>query len=168
MWSKPRRFISLAALLAGTALSVLPQVTSAKEIKPILPHLWSVCGLKEASIKPSAIVLFCDGTQQILDIKWISWDPKAATGNGTYVANNCIPYCGRGHFTQYAALVELKTVQAESHTLYFNTVEVYYLNPVTEEMASNVVGQFVPCPRARSQKLPKNCSTGPHYETSPP
>ena len=47
--------------------------------------------------RPEQVMLTCaDGGMIVTEIKWQTWDPKGATGTGTYSQNMCEPNCAEG------------------------------------------------------------------------
>ena len=59
-------------------------------------------------VRPGSLTLACaDGNNALTGLIWTSWGPKLASGYGTQVLNDCIPYCAAGHFHRYPVLVVL-------------------------------------------------------------
>ena len=58
--------------------------------------------------RPEQIMLTCaDGGMIVTDIKWQTWDPKGATGTGTYSQNMCEPSCAEGKRVDVPVIVNL-------------------------------------------------------------
>ena len=58
--------------------------------------------------RPEQIMLTCaDGGMIVTDIKWQTWDPKGATGTGTYSQNMCEPSCAEGKRVDVRVIVNL-------------------------------------------------------------
>ena len=69
--------------------------------------------LGKQQVKPGTIVLACaDYNSLIQKITWTSWTRGLASGTGTLVQNDCVPYCAAGHFHRYPVLVILWANQA--------------------------------------------------------
>jgi hypothetical protein len=69
--------------------------------------------LGKQQVKPGTIVLACADYNSLIDtITWTSWTRGLASGTGTLVQNDCIPYCAAGHFHRYPVLVILWANQA--------------------------------------------------------
>jgi len=64
--------------------------------------------LGKQQVKPGTIVLACADYNSLIDhITWTSWTRELASGTGTLVQNDCMPYCAAGHFHRYPVLVIL-------------------------------------------------------------
>jgi hypothetical protein len=64
--------------------------------------------LGKQQVRPSTVVLACADYNSLIDkITWTSWTTRLASGTGTLVQNDCIPYCAAGHFHRYPVLVIL-------------------------------------------------------------
>jgi hypothetical protein len=61
-----------------------------------------------SQVRPGSFTLACaDGNNALSGLSWTSWGPRLASGYGTQVQNDCIPYCAAGHFHRYPVLVVL-------------------------------------------------------------
>ena len=66
----------------------------------------SCLGRPEA--RPRTFTLACaDGNDYLSGLSWTSWGPDLASGYGTQVENDCLPYCAAGHFHSYPVLAVL-------------------------------------------------------------
>jgi hypothetical protein len=45
-----------------------------------------------------------DGNDYLTRLSWTSWTPGLASGYGTQVVNDYLPYCAAGHFDSYPVL----------------------------------------------------------------
>jgi hypothetical protein len=86
--------------------------------------------LGRAEVRPGHFVLACaDGNSYLAGVSWASWTPKRASGYGTQVENDCIPYCAAGHFHRYPVLVVLRGLAAlrgNPGTLRYTDVTLIY------------------------------------------
>lgn len=111
---RPRAVTLLAltiAVLAATGLAL--GLTVPAHAAPPRPALYPVravvfdCAGKTV-VKPKTFVLACaDGNAYFKNLSWTSWTPGLASARGTYVQNDCTPYCAAGHFHSYPAVVVL-------------------------------------------------------------
>ena len=64
--------------------------------------------LSRPEARPGSFTLACaDGNDYLTGLSWTSWSPRLASGYGTQVINDCLPYCAAGHFHRYPVLVVL-------------------------------------------------------------
>jgi hypothetical protein len=53
---------------------------------------------KDATVEPAEIVLTCADYGWVLEgLHWMTWTAAEATAVGTFVYNDCVPYCAAGH-----------------------------------------------------------------------
>jgi hypothetical protein len=65
------------------------------------------CGL-QAQTRPHQFILACaDGGAYLDGMSWAAWGSFSAFADGTYVLNDCVPYCADGHFHSFPVLVAL-------------------------------------------------------------
>ena len=65
------------------------------------------CAMK-AQTRPGQFILACaDGGAYLQGLSWAAWGSSSAFGSGTYVLNDCVPYCADGHFHSFPVLVAL-------------------------------------------------------------
>lgn len=65
------------------------------------------CALK-AQTRPHQFTLACaDGGVYLNGLSWTAWGSSSALASGSYVLNDCVPYCAAGHFHSFPALVAL-------------------------------------------------------------
>lgn len=112
---RPRLVTFLAlviAVLAAAGLTV--GLTGSARATPARPALHSGqivvfdCFGSKPLVKPKTFILACgDGNAYFKKLSWTSWTPGLASAKGTYVQNDCIPYCAAGHFHSYPAVVVL-------------------------------------------------------------
>jgi hypothetical protein len=90
-----------------TAIESLWGLTDPPECQPVPPtgnvpvdtriEVYGDC--MTPSLEPTEIVLTCADYGWVLeDLHWSSWTASKATAVGTFVYNDCNPYCGAGHF----------------------------------------------------------------------
>ena len=61
--------------------------------------------------KPDYITLTCaDGGIAVGEIKWQSWEVKAAKGTGVYAENNCQPDCASGKLIKTPVVLSLSNL----------------------------------------------------------
>jgi hypothetical protein len=83
---------SAAPTSAPTTPSVRPENLVASQVE-----VYGDCDTP--SVEPSEIVLTCADYGWVLDdLHWSSWTASEATAVGTFVYNDCDPYCAAGHF----------------------------------------------------------------------
>jgi hypothetical protein len=59
-------------------------------------------------VRPGSYVFACaDGNAYLNGLHWARWAGTDAFANGSYVFNDCTPYCAAGHFHSLSALVVL-------------------------------------------------------------
>jgi hypothetical protein len=64
--------------------------------------------LGKQQVRPATVVLACADYNSLIDtITWTSWTTRLASGTGTLVQNDCVPYCAAGHFHRYPVLIIL-------------------------------------------------------------
>src|ERR1700736_6495237 len=62
----------------------------------------------QPQVRPGSFTLACaDGNDYLSGLSWTSWTPRLASGYGTQVIDDCLPYCAAGHFHSYPVLVVL-------------------------------------------------------------
>jgi hypothetical protein len=53
------------------------------------------------TLEPTEIVLTCADYGWLLEgLRWTTWTATEATATGTFVYNDCVPYCAAGHHHQ--------------------------------------------------------------------
>jgi hypothetical protein len=86
--------------------------------------------LGKAEVRPSSFILACaDGNDYLTGLSWTSWTPRLASGYGTQVVNDCLPYCAVGHFHSYPALVVLwgrAALRGNPGTLRYTKITLIY------------------------------------------
>ena len=91
------------ASAAATSRGSAPAVTGLFAERTVVI---SCLGRPEA--RPRGFTLACaDGNDYLTGLSWTSWTPRLASGYGTQVVNDCLPYCAVGHFHSYPVLVVL-------------------------------------------------------------
>jgi len=65
------------------------------------------CPGSPVQVKPSTLIIGCDGTGEIRNLKWTSWSFYQATGAGVFLYDNCTPTCASGTVTSYPVSVVL-------------------------------------------------------------
>jgi hypothetical protein len=65
-----------------------------------------VFNCQKAQVKPGNFTLTCaDGNDYLSHLSWSSWTASSASGTGTEMVNDCLPYCAAGKFHSYPANV---------------------------------------------------------------
>jgi hypothetical protein len=91
----------LAAVIAGAAPQ--PPARTASGPAAVLLN----CAGKQ-QVRPAQIVLACaDGSAYLSGLHWASWQ-SLARASGTWRINDCTPYCARGTFHSFPAVVTLR------------------------------------------------------------
>lgn len=101
---------SLVAVLAATGLTLAGSAHAAPARPAVAPVRAVVfdCPGQKAMVRPKTFVLACaDGNAYFTKLSWTSWTPGLASARGTFVLNDCIPFCAAGHFHGYPAVVVL-------------------------------------------------------------
>jgi hypothetical protein len=80
--------------------------------------------------RPGSFTMACaDGNNYLTGLSWTSWTPRLASGYGTQVINDCLPYCAVGHFHRYPALVVLRgnaALHGSPGTLRYTKITLIY------------------------------------------
>jgi hypothetical protein len=86
--------------------------------------------LGRAQTRPGSFTLACaDGNDYLTALSWTSWTPALASGYGTEVINDCVPYCAAGHFHRYPVLAVLwgnAALHGNPGTLRYTKVTLIY------------------------------------------
>jgi hypothetical protein len=81
-------------------------------------------------VRPGSFTLACaDGNNALTGLTWTSWGARLASGFGTQVMNDCIPYCAAGHFHRYPVLVVLwgpAALHGHPGTLHYTEMTLIY------------------------------------------
>ena len=81
-------------------------------------------------MRPGSFTLACaDGNDYLTGLSWTSWTPRLASGYGTQVVNDCLPYCAAGHFHSYRVLVVLwgrAALRGNPGTLRYTKITLIY------------------------------------------
>jgi hypothetical protein len=107
--------ISVPALALGLGLGPGPAsaAATARGSAPAVTGLFAertvvISCLGRPEARPGSFTLACaDGNDYLTGLSWTSWTPRLASGYGTQVVNDCLPYCTAGHFHSYPVLVVL-------------------------------------------------------------
>jgi hypothetical protein len=95
--------IGLAAT-AGAATRATARTSAATAAKP--PTYVVVDCNSGPEVKPANYFQTCaDGYLGVQDMHWTSWTAELASGYGTMYYNDCVPYCVKGHFHYFHALL---------------------------------------------------------------
>jgi hypothetical protein len=150
-----KRFSLAAALIVVFAV---PAATSARSTLPQPIYFWGnvaamISGPGGASdtveaIRPSAIVLFADGSWDIDHLHWAGWGSSVAHARGISSASNGIPNQAQGRRIKHAARITV------SHPGRFRGREVYRCYQLTVRRA------------AITQRACLGGASGYHYFTS--
>lgn len=108
--------ISVPALALGLGLGLGGPASAAATSRGSAPAATSlftertvvISCLGRPEVRPGRFTLACaDGNDYLTGLSWTSWTPRLASGYGTQVLNDCLPYCAAGHFHSYPVLVVL-------------------------------------------------------------
>ena len=81
-------------------------------------------------VRPGRFTLACaDGNSYLSHLSWSSWTASSATGTGTQMINDCVPYCAKGTFRRYPAHVTFwrsEPVPNHPGQRYFSRVTLAY------------------------------------------
>lgn len=143
-----------AAALIGTAAALIPSAlskptaqaqpahlstTSPAPVSPSAPSataqattaaapLPAVIDCVTPKLRPKAISLACgDGTIALVGLTWADWTATAATGQGTFWENLCVPDCAEGKAAKYPVAVTLSAVEASPGAQWFSRLTVTWL-----------------------------------------
>jgi hypothetical protein len=62
----------------------------------------------QAQTRPRQYILECgDGYPYLTGLSWAAWGSSSAFADGSFVLNDCVPYCAAGHFHSFPALIAL-------------------------------------------------------------
>ncbi len=94
----------VAAVIAGAAPQPSARTAS-------LPGVVVLNCLGKQQVQPGQIVLACaDGGAYLSGLHWTSWQ-SVARGSGLWRINDCTPYCARGTFHRFPAIVTLRRLE---------------------------------------------------------
>ena len=83
-----------------------------------------------AQVRPGSFTLACaDGNSYLAHLSWSSWTASSASGTGTQMINDCVPYCAKGKFRSYPAdVVFWRSEPVPDHPgqRYFSRVTLLY------------------------------------------
>ena len=86
--------------------------------------------LGRTEVRPGSFTLACaDDNDYLTGLSWTSWIPRLASGYGTQVVNDCLPYCAAGHFHSYPVLVVLwgrAALRGNPGTLRYTKITLIY------------------------------------------
>jgi hypothetical protein len=131
--------IAAAAAALGFAVSTATASTS-HPARPSASHashsasqpavVPRVYNCTHAQVRPGSFTLACaDGNSVLTHLAWSSWTAASASGTGTQVVNDCVPYCAAGKFRSYRADVTFwrsEPVPGHPGQRYFSRVTVRY------------------------------------------
>jgi hypothetical protein len=127
----PALALGLGLGLGGTASAAATSRASAPAVTSLFSErtvVISCLGRPEA--RPRGFTLACaDGNDYLTGVAWTSWGAKLASGYGTQVENDCVPYCAAGHFHSYPVLVVLwgnAALRGNPGTLRYTTITLIY------------------------------------------
>ena len=96
----------------------------------LVPSVTADCTSPSAgpAVEPSSIVLACaDGNSTLENLAWSSWTAASASAAGTYVYNDCNPFCALGTFiTIPGATIQLTAPVSTIDGVEFSTVTWTY------------------------------------------
>jgi hypothetical protein len=120
--------LALGLALGGVASAAPTSHGSAAALYTERPVVISCLGQPE--VRPGIFTLACaDGNDYLTGLTWASWTPRRASGYGTQVLNDCIPYCAAGHFHSYPVQVTLwgsAALRGDPGTLRYTRVTLVY------------------------------------------
>ncbi len=94
----------LVGLMAAVVAGAAPQPSAQTASQPAVVVL--NC-LGKQQVWPTQIVLACaDGSAYLSGLHWATWQ-SVARASGTWRINDCTPYCARGTFHSFPAIVTL-------------------------------------------------------------
>jgi hypothetical protein len=107
--SVPALALGLGLGLGGPASAAATSRGSAPAVTGLFAERTVVIScLGRLEARPRSFTLACaDGNDYLSGLSWSSWTPRLASGYGTQVVNDCLPYCAVGHFHSYPVLVVL-------------------------------------------------------------
>ncbi len=83
-----------------------------------------------AHVRPRNLYIACaDGNNYLTRLSWSAWSRTFASGTGTQMINNCIPYCAAGRFFSYPVDVVFWRSEPIPHhpgEKYFSRVTLLY------------------------------------------
>jgi len=129
--SVPALALGLGLFLGGPASAAATSRGSAPAVTGLFAErtvVISCLGRPEA--RPPSFTLACaDGNDHLTRLSWTSWTPRLASGYGTQVVNDCLPYCAVGHFHSYPVLVVLwgrAALRGNPGTLRYTKITLVY------------------------------------------
>jgi hypothetical protein len=117
--------------LGGPASAAATSRGSAPELTSLFAERTMVIScLGRPEARPGSFTLACaDGNDYLTRLSWTSWTPGLASGYGTQVVNDCLPYCAAGHFHSYPVLVVLwgnAALRGNPGTLRYTRITLIY------------------------------------------
>jgi hypothetical protein len=75
--------------------------------------------------KPERVTSTCaDFGEEVLDIKWTTWDARGAKGTGTHSVNDCLPDCADGTRVTTPVYLWLKGTTSDGKNYYLNDLYI--------------------------------------------
>ncbi|MFJ9822751.1 hypothetical protein ACIRSU_00020 [Streptomyces sp. NPDC101160] len=141
--SPPR--MTPAYMLCAAALLALPlspgAATAVPRSAPAADVVVVDCFTKP-QVRPADFLLACgDGNNRLTGLHWTSWGPRSATGTGTDLVNDCVPYCAAGTFRSYPVTVTLSRPEPwprEAGVLHFTRLRLAYTGAAPAPLPSEV------------------------------
>jgi hypothetical protein len=131
-----RRLVCLIAVLAGLVLA--PAAVGAKPRLPVIPTGQDATG-QFLKVRPPSLFYTGDATGAIAGahirgrnsaIRWTSWTPDAARGDGYDQLNDCRPDCARGKYHGYPAKIVAWRPRRLHGVLVFTRLTLFYLRSI--------------------------------------
>ncbi len=123
--------MTAAASTAPTGQSQSGRVTS----KAVHHHKVVVFNCRgRAKVRPRTFVITCaDRNDYLTKLRWDSWGPASAVGQGVEWLNNCKPDCASGTFHHHSVPVlfwRIRPVRHHAHEVYFTRLKAGRVNHI--------------------------------------
>jgi hypothetical protein len=104
-----RQVAVLTSILVGVVVAVIAGAATQPSARTASrPAVVVLNCLGKQHVRPGQIVLACaDGSAYLSGLHWASWQ-SLARASGTWRINDCTPYCARGTFHSFPAIVTLR------------------------------------------------------------
>jgi len=131
--------MTAAASTAPTGQSQSGRVTSKAvhhhKAKAVHHHKVVVFNCRgRAKVRPRTFVITCaDRNDYLTKLRWDSWGPASAVGQGVEWLNNCKPDCASGTFHHHSVQVlfwRIRPVRHHAHEVYFTRLKAGRVNHI--------------------------------------
>jgi hypothetical protein len=113
--------------------------------------------------EPRSYVFGCDGTGELVQMRWSAWTRDQADGAGVARLDNCTPNCASGTFTSYPVIVHADQARACSNadpTTFYDRLVIAYPKAAPPDIGSPIL-RYRGHPASEFDDAPSGCALPP-------